>query len=158
MFARSVVTVIAMALMPCTPAVAAGKTPDRAIVALGKLSAADLSVLQPRGNAFLDLLHPGHPEDCGPSESGNLDFDRACMWSATAADDDFDLLVGIDNESIVSVATAWPRQLPASIWACEPLMPDYAPGDMMVCSVRSASEQSRHHWAESWRTFVNSIG
>lgn len=157
MIARWLATVLAVALLPSV-ALASGKSPDRAVLALGKLSAAQLSLLEPRGAAFLEGMYPGHPEMCGPSSSEALDFDRSCMWSQENADDDFDILVGIENESIVSVVTPWPKALPGTLWTCEPFAAGQAPGDMMICSIASASAQKRGHWAQSWRTFLNSVG
>ncbi|MBT0669300.1 hypothetical protein HT136_13090 [Novosphingobium profundi] len=160
MFARPIAALIALAVLPAQPALAAGNgphgAPDRAVVALGALSAADLGVTSPRGKAFLDLLHPGHPEACGPNESDVLDFERSCMWSAREADDDFDMLLGIDQAHIVSVVTAWPDRLPASLWDCQPVFADDAAGGLMACGVRSASDAQRRHWAQSWRAFLQS--
>jgi hypothetical protein len=79
------------------------------------------------------------------------------MWSKDDNEEDFDLLIGIENHAVVSVVTSWPRQLDAQIWACEPVDPATADNFLNVCSVQSAEPARRAHWATSWRAFLNAV-
>jgi hypothetical protein len=130
------------------------KAPDRGIVALGKLAAKDLELGTPGAKAFLGVIDK---DSCAPPNGPLPGFERLCSWSATNADDDFDMMVGINGNRIVSVLTSWPRQLPAATWSCEAFAPGDGPG-LSICSVKSASAQDRAHWAKGWRDYLNSVG
>lgn len=131
--------------------------PDRAVLALGTLAPADLDVAKGPGKTFLASLFPGESAPCPLPTGQNPDFDGACMWSKDDNDEDFDLLIGIENHAVVSVVTPWPRQLDAHIWACEPVDPATADNFLAVCSVQSATPARRAHWASSWRAFLNAV-
>ncbi|MEN3746812.1 hypothetical protein TPR58_06520 [Sphingomonas sp. HF-S3] len=136
-------------------AASAQTTPDRGTVALGRLAAKDLDVGTPGGKAFLGVI--GGTNSCAPPNGPLPGFERLCSWSATNADDDFDMMVGINDNRIVSVLTSWPRQLPAATWSCEAFAPDSDGPGLSICSVKSASVQDRAHWAKGWRDYLNSV-
>jgi hypothetical protein len=131
--------------------------PDRAVLALGTLGPLDLDVNNGPGNAFLASLFPGQSDPCPLPAGQNPDFDGACMWSTDDNEEDFDLLIGIEDHALVSVVTSWPRQLDAQIWACEPVDPVNPDNFLNVCSVQSATPAHRAHWAASWRAFLNAM-
>lgn len=158
-FHRSLFAVAAIAVLPwtaSTPAYAAAP-PDRAILALGKLGPADLDVNAGAGKALIASLFPGEASPCPMPTGPNPDFDRACMWSQTGNEEDFDILIGIEGHAIVSVVTSSPRQLDARTWACGPFSPDTPDDGLAICSVRSAPRPTREHWAASWRAYLSSI-
>ncbi|MEE4451559.1 hypothetical protein [Novosphingobium resinovorum] len=151
--------IAAAALLAAGGSVSALTTPppDRAVMALGTLAPADLDVTKGPGKAFLASLFPGQNDPCPLPAAQNPDFDGACMWSKDDNEEDFDLLIGIEDHAVVSVVTSWPRQLDAQIWACEPIDPATADNFLNVCSVQSATPARRAHWAASWRAFLNAV-
>jgi hypothetical protein len=131
--------------------------PDRAVLALATLGPTDLDMTKGPGKAFLASLFPGRSDPCPLPTGPNPDFDGACMWSKDDNEEDFDLLIGIEDHALVSVVTSWPRQLDTHIWACEPVDPANSDNFLNVCSVQSAATARRAHWTASWRAFLNAV-
>jgi hypothetical protein len=130
------------------------KAPDRGVVALGRLAAKDLNLGTPGAKAFLGVIGK---DSCAPPNGPLPGFERLCTWSANKVDDDFDMMIGVNDNRIVSVLTSWPRQLPTAMWTCEGFAPGEDGPQLSICSVKSASGEDRARWAQGWRDYLNSV-
>lgn len=129
---------------------------DWAVKTISTLSDADLVVTSPAGKAFLEKLNPTGIAACDSPTENRPDFDKLCSWALNNEESDFDILLGIKNDKIVSfVASFTPEK--DDIWVCEATKKDIPESDLQTCNVRSADEKSRQHWSESWESFLNSI-
>jgi len=130
--------------------------PEWAVKEISKLSDADLVISSPAGKAFMDKLAPDHEKACGKPDENRPDFDEYCSWAFNNEEADFDILLGIKDNKIVSlVASTLPEN--NDVWLCEKTQKEVPESDLQTCNVRSADEKSRVHWSESWESFLNSI-
>ncbi|WP_273727763.1 hypothetical protein [Brucella gallinifaecis] len=131
-------------------------SPEWAVKEISKLSDADLVLSSSAGKSFMDKLAPDHDKACGKPEENRPDFDEFCSWAFNNEEADFDILLGIKDNKIVSiVASTVPEN--NDVWVCEKTQKDIPESDLQTCNIRSADEKSRTHWAESWEAFLNSI-
>ncbi|MBO1040645.1 hypothetical protein [Brucella pituitosa] len=154
-----IVRVAAIAAGVMATGAAAAETPNRpdwGVKAISKLSDSDLVITSPAGKAFMDKLAPDHDKACGKPDENRPDFDEYCSWAFNNEEADFDILLGIKDNKIVSVvASTVPEN--NDVWVCEKTQKDIPESDLQTCNVRSADEKSRTHWSESWESFLNSI-
>lgn len=154
-----IVRVAAIAAGVMTAGAAAAETPngpDWGVKAISKLSDADLVITSPAGKAFMDKLAPDHDKACGKPDENRPDFDEFCSWAFNNDEADFDILLGLKDNKIVSiVASTVPEN--NDVWVCEKTQKDIPESDLQTCNIRSADEKSRTHWSESWESFLNSI-
>ncbi|MCV9907102.1 hypothetical protein OIV19_05640 [Brucella sp. HL-2] len=130
--------------------------PKWGVEEISKLSDTDLVVSSPAGKAFMDKLAPDHEKACGKPDENRPDFDEFCSWAFNNDEADFDILLGIKDNKIVSfVASSVPEK--SDVWLCEKTQKDIPESDLQTCNVRSADEKSRTHWSASWESFLNSI-
>lgn len=131
-------------------------SPDWAVKTISTLSDADLVVTSAAGKAFLEKLSPKGIAACGAPIDNRPDFDKLCSWALNHDESDFDILLGIKNDKIVSfVASFTPEK--DDVWTCEVTKKDIPESDLQTCNIRSADEKSRQHWSDSWESFLNSI-
>jgi hypothetical protein len=154
-----IVRVAAIAAGIMATGAAAAETPagpEWGVKEISKLSDADLVITSPAGKAFMDKLAPDHDKACGKPDENRPDFDEYCSWAFNNEEADFDILLGIKDNKIVSiVASTIPEK--SDVWVCEPTKKDIPESDLQTCNIRSADEKSRAHWSESWESFLNSI-
>lgn len=157
--AFQIVRVAAMAAGVLAAGAAVAETPNSpewAVKEISKLSEADLVISSPAGKAFMDKLAPDHDKACGKPDENRPDFDEYCSWAFNNEESDFDILLGIKDNKIVSlVASTVPDN--SDVWVCEKTHQDIPESDLQTCNIRSADEKSRANWSESWSGFLGSI-
>ncbi len=127
-----------------------------AVKAISALSDADLVVTSAAGKAFLEKLNPEGVTACDAPIENRPDFDKLCSWALNNEESDFDILLGIKDDKIVSFVSSFTPEKD-DVWTCEATKKDIPESDLKTCNIRSADEKSRQHWAESWESFLNSI-
>jgi hypothetical protein len=131
-------------------------SPEWAVKTISALSDADLVVTSAAGKAFLEKLNPEGIAACDAPIENHPDFDKLCSWALNNEESDFDILLGIKDDKIVSFVSPFTPEKD-DVWTCEPTKKDVPESDLQTCNIRSADEKSRQHWSESWESFLNSI-
>lgn len=154
-----IVRVAAIAAGVMVAGAAAAETPagpEWGVKEISKLSDTDLVLTSSAGKAFMDKLAPVRDKACSAPSENRPDFDEYCSWAFNNDEADFDILLGIKDNKIVSiVASTTPEN--SDVWVCEKTQKGIPESDLQTCNIRSVDEKIRTHWSESWEVFLNSI-
>lgn len=130
---------------------------DWAAKTLSQFSEADLAISSPAAKAYLEKINPKGISACDvPAENRPAAFDKLCSWALNYDEADFDILIGIKNDKIVSFVSAYTPEKD-DIWLCEDTKQDIPESDLKTCNLRSADEKTRKEWSDSWTGFLEAI-